>query len=128
VPLADASLAVAIVAAVAAILSAGGSIAAAVVVWKLGVKRFAHERGESDRKDARDVLTAGALALDQAKSAMKDALTLYQKGLNSGKEEDWPPKDEFFSQLRELEAQKERLESALAVWGAKTEPGRLPPS
>jgi hypothetical protein len=81
VPVADANLAVALVAAAAAILSAGAAIAAAVVAWKLGVRRFKHERSESDRKDARDVLAAGALALGQAKGTMKDALTLYEKGL-----------------------------------------------
>jgi hypothetical protein len=46
---------------------------------------------------------------------MKDALTLYEKGLNSGKPEDWPPKDEFYAQLRELEVAKEKLELALAA-------------
>ena len=114
-PVADANLTVALVAAAAAILSAGGSVAAAVVAWKLGVQRFTHERSESDRKDARDVLAAGALALGQAKGTMKDALTLYGNGLESGVAEDWPAKEEFFSQLRELEAAKESLESSLAA-------------
>lgn len=44
-----------------------------------------------------------------------EALTAYEKGLNSGKAEDWPPKDEFYVELRKLEAQKESLESALAA-------------
>jgi hypothetical protein len=115
VPIADANLTVALVAAAAAILSAGGSIAAAVVAWRLGVERFKHEREQADRSDGREVLAAGALALGQAKGTMKDALTLYEKGLNSGKPEDWPLKDEFYAQLRELEAAKEKLESALAA-------------
>lgn len=114
-PVADANLTVALVAAAAAIFSAGGSIAAAVVAWRLGVERFRHERDLADRSDGREVLAAAALALGQAKGAMKDALTAYEKGLNSGKAEDWPPKDEFYVELRKLEAQRESLESALAA-------------
>lgn len=70
-PIADASLTVALIAAAAAILSAGGSVAAAIVAWRLGVARFKRERSESDRKDAREVLTAGALALGQVKVTMR---------------------------------------------------------
>jgi hypothetical protein len=113
VPFADINLIVAAASAVAAIAAAGGAIAAAVVSWRLGVRRLEHEREQNDRADGRETLAAGALALAHAKSEMKTALTAYESGLNSNSE--WPPYDEFWAQLRKLEAQAEALEAALAA-------------
>jgi hypothetical protein len=113
VPLADVNLIVAAASAVAAIVAAGGAIAAAVGSWKLGIRRLEHEREQNDRADGRETLAAGALALAHAKSEMKTALTAYESGLNSNSE--WPPYEEFWAQLRKLEAQAEALEAALAA-------------
>jgi hypothetical protein len=103
----EASLLVSSVAAV-------GSVGAVIATYRLGVLRFAHERKQADRSDGRETLAAGALVLGQAKAEMKTAFTAYQKGLNSGNADDWPADEEFWSQMRVLEAQAEALEAALA--------------
>jgi hypothetical protein len=112
VPIADASPTVAIVVAAAAILSASASIAAAVVVWNLGVKRFAHERAESDRKDARYVLAAGALALGQAKTTLREAYGRFEAPLGNLARE-WP--DNTWDTLNDILDAAEALEAALAA-------------
>lgn len=96
-------------------VAAVGSVGAAIATYRLGVLRFGHERKQADRADGRETLAAGAFALGQAKSEMKTALTAYEKGLNGGDAGDWPPDDEFWPQLRKLEAQAESLEAALAA-------------
>jgi hypothetical protein len=95
-------------------VAAVGSLAAVVATYRLGVLRFDHERKQADRADGRETLAAGALALERTKSEMKTALTAYQKGLNSGDADDWPPDEEFWSQMCALETQAEALEAALA--------------
>lgn len=110
-PVADASLTVAVVAAAAAILSAGGSIAAAVVAWKLGIVRFKHERAQADREDAREVLAAGALALGRAKATRRKVHAGFRKPL-SDVSVFWP--DDFGEQLDSLLSAFEALETAVA--------------
>jgi hypothetical protein len=111
VPVADARLTVAIVAAVAAILSAGGAFTAAVVAWQLGIRRFKHERSQADREDARDVLAAGALALGRAKATRRKVHTNFRRPLGDLSER-WP--NDFVPELEYLLTAYEDLEAAVA--------------
>jgi len=79
--------------------------------YKLGVRRFAHERELDDRADARSILAEGALELGRMKGVMKDALTKFDGPLNSG--EGWP--DDFGIEIGRLEKAGEDLEFALAA-------------
>jgi len=79
--------------------------------YKLGVRRFVHERELDDRADARSILADGALELGRMKSVMKDALTKFDTPLNTG--EGWP--DDFGAEIGRLEKAGEGLEQALAA-------------
>jgi len=93
-----------IVAALAVIVGPAGA-------YKLGVRRFTHERELDDRADARSILADGALELGRMKSVMKDVLTKFDKPLNTG--EGWP--EDFGAEIGRLEKAGEGLEQALAA-------------
>lgn len=118
-PFADANLTVAIVAAGAAILAAGGSIAAVVVAWRLGVQRFEHEREQADRVDGRTALAAGALALGRAKATRRKVHSNFRDPLGDLSVR-WP--DDFGLQLDHLLAAYEDLESAVASLRIRFDP------
>jgi hypothetical protein len=87
------------------------SLLAVISTVAFGALRFRHERKLADVADARSILAEGALELGQMKSAMKDALTKFEKPLTSrGK---WPP--DSLDQIRKLELAAEDLESVLAA-------------
>jgi hypothetical protein len=90
-----------------------------VGAYRLGVRRFAHERELNDRKDARAILAEGALELGRMKSVMKDALTKLGPSLNTG--EKWP--DDFGEEIGKLEKAAEALEQALAAVRVRFEAG-----
>jgi hypothetical protein len=88
------------------IVAALAVVVGPVVAYKLGVRRFAHERELDDRADARSILADGAL-----KGVMKDVLTTFTRPLETG--EDWP--DEYGEEISKLEQAAEDLEAALAA-------------
>jgi hypothetical protein len=79
--------------------------------YRLGVRRFAHERELDDRADARSTLAQGALELGRMKGVMKDTLTKFEKALTGGGP--WPPDTK--EQINTMEAAEEALASALAA-------------
>jgi hypothetical protein len=92
------------------IVAALAVIVGPIVSYRLGIRRFAHERDLDDRADARSILAHGALELGRMKTVMKDALTAFKEPI-AGKA-DWPP--DFRDYIARLETAKEALESALA--------------
>ena len=82
-----------------------------IATYRLGVRRFAHEREMDDRADARSTLAQGALELGRMKGVMKDTLTKFEKALKG--EEPWPPDTK--EQINAMEVALEALESALAA-------------
>ncbi len=92
------------------IVAALAVVVGPTVSYRLGARRFVHERELDDRADARSILAEGALELGRLKAVMKDALTKFEKPLNTG--EDWPP--DSGREIGRLEKGVEGLESALA--------------
>lgn len=92
------------------IVAALAVVVGPMVAYKLGVRRFAHERELDDRADARSTLAKGALELGQMKAAMKDALTAFKEPIAG--HGDWPA--DFRDYIAKLEVAKEALDSALA--------------
>lgn len=92
------------------IVAALAVVVGPTVSYRLGVRRFEHERELDDRADARSTLAQGALELGRMKAVMKDALTAFQEPL-AGRG-DWP--SDFRDYIARLEMAKEALESALA--------------
>jgi hypothetical protein len=92
-------------------VAALGSIGAVVTTYKLGVRRFDHERSLDDRKDSRGSLADGALELGRMKGAMKDANTAFSRPM-AGRG-DWP--ENYGDLLAGLERGKESLEQKLAA-------------
>ena len=76
-----------------------------LVTYKLGVRRFDHERELDERGDARSTLAAGALELDRLKNAIGEMF-----GAFGGSREF----DDFSSEMRKISQAAEGLESALA--------------
>jgi hypothetical protein len=99
-----------------AVAVSGGTL---VVTYKLGIRRFDHERELDDRGDARSTLAEGALELGRMKVALMDALTGFTRPLETG--EGWP--DDFDSEIGKLETAVEALQSALAVVRIRFKPG-----
>jgi hypothetical protein len=93
------------------IVAALAVVVGPIVAYKLGVRRFAHERELDDRADARSTLAKGALELGRMKTVMKDALTEFKEPI-AGRG-DWPA--DFRDYIAKLEAAKEALESASAA-------------
>lgn len=92
------------------IIAALAVVVGPIAAYRLGVRRFAHERALDDRADARSTLVQGALGLGRMETVMKDALTAF-KGPIAG-HGDWPA--DFRDYIGGLETAKEALESALA--------------
>jgi hypothetical protein len=92
------------------IVAALAVVVGPTISYVLGVRRFSHERELDDRADARSILADGALELGRMKAVMKDALTKFDKPLNTG--EDWPA--DSGKEIGRLEKAVEGLESALA--------------
>jgi hypothetical protein len=69
-------------------VAAAGSVGTAIATYKLGVRRFTHERELADTADARSILAEAALQLGRMKGTLKNALTVFQRPLETG--EDWP--------------------------------------
>jgi hypothetical protein len=82
-----------------------------LVTYRLGIRRFNHERELADRADARSTLTEGALELGRMKGALIDSLTNFTPPLKTG--EGWP--DDFDSEIEKLDTAIEALQSALAA-------------
>lgn len=68
-------------------VAAAGSVGTALATYKLGVRRFAHERELADTADARSILAEAAMQLGRMKGTLKNALTVFQRPLETG--EDW---------------------------------------
>ncbi len=93
------------------IIAALAVVVGPTAAYKLGVRRFAHERALDDRTDARSTLAEGALELGRMKGVMKDTLAKFEKALKG--EEPWPP--ETKEQIKAMEVAEEALDSALAA-------------
>ena len=104
------------------IVAALAVVVGPAVTYRLGVRRFDHERRQdaakfangrkiTDLADARSALFGGALALHAAKETMRDCLTVFDQPLLSG--EKWP--DDFGERIRELERGRDEIEAALAA-------------
>lgn len=100
--IAEASL---IVSSVAALASVGG----AIITYRLGVRRFDHERELADRADARTVLADGGLELGRMKGTLKDALSVFKEPLEGNG--DWPV--DFPDEIAKVETAADALEAAL---------------
>jgi hypothetical protein len=104
------------------IVAALAVVVGPAVSYRLGVRRFAHERELDDRADARSSLAHGALELGRMKTVMKDALTAFKEPIAG--HGDWP--SDFRNYIARLETAKEALESALAEPGVLRPQGRIP--
>lgn len=93
------------------IIAALAVVVGPTAAYKLGVRRFAHERALDDRTDARSTLAEGALELGRMKGVMKDTLAKFEKALRG--EQPWPP--ETKERINAMEVALEALESALAA-------------
>jgi hypothetical protein len=93
------------------VLGLAVSLLAVIATVAVGALRFRHERKLADIADARSILAEGALELGRMKSAMKDALTMFEKPLTGRSE--WPP--DSLDEIHRLELAAEDLESALAA-------------
>jgi hypothetical protein len=82
-----------------------------IVTYRLGVRRFEHERALDDRSDARSILVEGARELWRMKQVMRDQLTDLGAPLRSG--ENWPT--DFGERIGTLEERRDALEAALDV-------------
>lgn len=82
-----------------------------VIAYKLGVRRFSHERTLADQADARLILAEGARELWRMKQVMRDQLTDLEKPLTSG--ENWPA--DFGERIGTLEEHRDAVEGASDV-------------
>lgn len=92
-------------------VAAVGSVGAVLTTYRLGIKRFDHERELADTADARSTLAEGALELGRMKGVMKDTLAKSEKALKG--EEPWSPDTK--EHINAMEVAEEALESALAA-------------
>ncbi len=97
--------------ALAASMAAVGSVGTAIGAYRLGIRRFAHERELADKADARKVLAEGALELGRMKSVLKYVLSVVQGPLQDGG--DWP--SNVNDVMARFEAAVDALEAALAM-------------
>ncbi len=81
-----------------------------LVTYRLGIRRFNHERELADRADARSTLAAGALELGRMKGVLMDSLATFTRPLQTG--EGWP--DDFDLEIEKLDTAIEALQSVLA--------------
>ncbi len=95
-----------IIAGIAALAAAGTGLG----TYVLGTKRLTHERGLSDRADARDVLAAAAVELWKAKQTMRDQFSRIASALSTGS-----VPEEFREDIGQLEERRDYLERSLDV-------------
>jgi hypothetical protein len=93
------------------VVAALAVIVGPVTAYKLGVRRFAHERTLADQEDARSILAEGARELWRMKQVMRDQLTDLEEPLTSG--ENWP--GDFGERIGALEERRDAVEAALDV-------------
>jgi hypothetical protein len=94
-----------------AILAVAISALSVFATYRLGVRRFVHERTLDDRKDSRSTLAEGALALSHANTVIENSLAASSEALFG--RGDWP--SDFGDHIVKLEQVDAELELAVNI-------------